>query len=118
MLHPVIMCGGSGARLWPASRPERPKPFIPLVAGRSTFSLTLDRIKALKGAAPPIVVAGAAHAPLIRAELDAAGLAGSIGVAPEPRDPAPAMAARIASVGWVRVSDSRSTTGASGMPPA
>ena len=51
MLHPVIMCGGSGLRLWPASRPERPKPFIPLVSGRSTFSLTLDRIKALNKAA-------------------------------------------------------------------
>jgi mannose-1-phosphate guanylyltransferase/mannose-6-phosphate isomerase len=99
MLHPVIMCGGSGVRLWPASRPERPKPFIPLVAGRSTFSLALDRIKALSAAAPPIVVAGAAHAPLIRAELDAAGLKGAIVVEPEARDSAPAMAAAAVLVG-------------------
>jgi mannose-1-phosphate guanylyltransferase/mannose-6-phosphate isomerase len=98
MLHPVIMCGGSGMRLWPASRPERPKPFIPLVGGRSTFSLTLDRVRALKGAAAPIVVAGAAHAPLIRAELEAAGLTGLIVVEPEPRDSAPAMAAAAALV--------------------
>lgn len=98
MLHPVIMCGGAGVRLWPASRPERPKPFIPLVDGRSTFSLTLDRIKALTGAGAPIVVAGAAHAPLIRAEFEASGLEGLIMIEPEARDSAPAMAAAAAFV--------------------
>ena len=50
MLHPVIMCGGSGVRLWPASRPERPKPFVPLVGGRSIFALTLERLRAIDGA--------------------------------------------------------------------
>ena len=40
-VYPVIMCGGSGTRLWPASRPERPKQFIPLVGDRSIFQDTV-----------------------------------------------------------------------------
>ncbi len=33
MITPVIMCGGAGTRLWPASRSDNPKPFLPLVDG-------------------------------------------------------------------------------------
>ena len=44
MIIPVIMCGGAGTRLWPASRGDNPKPFLPLVDGASTFALTLQRI--------------------------------------------------------------------------
>jgi mannose-1-phosphate guanylyltransferase len=41
----LILCGGSGTRLWPLSRPERPKQFIPLIQGRSLFEETLRRNK-------------------------------------------------------------------------
>jgi mannose-1-phosphate guanylyltransferase len=34
---PVIMCGGSGTRMWPESRESLPKQFIPLIGQRSTF---------------------------------------------------------------------------------
>ena len=34
---PVIMCGGSGTRMWPESRESLPKQFIPLIGERSTF---------------------------------------------------------------------------------
>ncbi|WP_292532029.1 sugar phosphate nucleotidyltransferase, partial [Methylocystis sp.] len=37
---PVIMCGGSGTRVWPESRETLPKQFIPLVGERSTFQTT------------------------------------------------------------------------------
>ena len=40
---PVILCGGSGTRLWPRSRKDRPKPFLPLLGDRSLFQQTLDR---------------------------------------------------------------------------
>ena len=39
----LILCGGSGTRLWPLSRPGRPKQFLPLIQGRSLFEETLTR---------------------------------------------------------------------------
>ncbi len=93
MLYPVIMSGGSGQRLWPASRPHFPKPFIPLVGTRSTFDEALDRSQALPDAAPVTVVAGRAHAPAIRRALQRAGGGGLLVLEPEARDSAPAMAA-------------------------
>jgi mannose-1-phosphate guanylyltransferase/mannose-6-phosphate isomerase len=92
-LHPVILCGGSGVRLWPLSTPRRSKPFIPLVDGQSTFAQTLARLAAIDGAAPPIVVAGPQHAEAILAEFARAGIEGVLILEPTGRDSAPAMAA-------------------------
>jgi mannose-1-phosphate guanylyltransferase/mannose-6-phosphate isomerase len=92
-LYPVILCGGSGVRLWPLSNATRSKPFIPLVEGQSTFAQTLARLAAVEGAAPPIVVAGPAHVDAILAEFAAAGVEGVLIVEPVGRDSAPAMAA-------------------------
>ncbi len=39
----VILCGGSGTRLWPMSRTSAPKQFIPLFSGKSLFELTIER---------------------------------------------------------------------------
>lgn len=39
----VILCGGSGERLWPLSSPKLPKQFVPLFSGISLFELTLQR---------------------------------------------------------------------------
>ena len=41
---PLIMCGGAGTRLWPASREVRPKQFLPLFGARSTFQDTILRV--------------------------------------------------------------------------
>jgi mannose-1-phosphate guanylyltransferase/mannose-6-phosphate isomerase len=41
---PLIMCGGAGTRLWPASREGRPRQFLPLLGARSTFQDTLTRV--------------------------------------------------------------------------
>ena len=46
LILPVIMCGGSGTRLWPASRGTMPKQFIDLVGARSTFQSTAERVSA------------------------------------------------------------------------
>jgi len=43
-IHPVILCGGSGTRLWPVSRKSYPKQFCPLLEGGSLFQRTLARI--------------------------------------------------------------------------
>ncbi|MBA4035826.1 MAG: mannose-1-phosphate guanylyltransferase/mannose-6-phosphate isomerase, partial [Bradyrhizobium sp.] len=41
---PLIMCGGAGTRLWPASREVHPKQFLSLFGARSTFQDTLLRV--------------------------------------------------------------------------
>jgi mannose-1-phosphate guanylyltransferase len=43
-MYAVILAGGGGTRLWPMSRPETPKPFLPLLGERSLLQLTVDRI--------------------------------------------------------------------------
>ena len=47
IVKPVILCGGSGTRLWPLSRESFPKQFVPLIEGKSLLELTLDRVKSL-----------------------------------------------------------------------
>jgi mannose-1-phosphate guanylyltransferase/mannose-1-phosphate guanylyltransferase/mannose-6-phosphate isomerase len=66
---PVILCGGSGTRLWPRSRAAKPKPFLPLVGAQTLFEATLARCAVEGGFAPPVVVTGAAHAPHVEAQL-------------------------------------------------
>lgn len=56
MWHPVILCGGSGTRLWPVSRKEYPKQFVPLLDGDSLFAATLRRFRG-PGFAAPVVLA-------------------------------------------------------------
>jgi mannose-1-phosphate guanylyltransferase/mannose-1-phosphate guanylyltransferase/mannose-6-phosphate isomerase len=68
-IHPVILCGGSGTRLWPVSRKARPKPFLPLVSEETLFEQAVRRVAGDDRFAAPMVVAGAAHADLITAQL-------------------------------------------------
>lgn len=69
MIHPVILCGGSGTRLWPVSRKAVPKPFLPLVSEETLFEQAVRRVAGDDRFAAPMVVAGAAHADLITAQL-------------------------------------------------
>lgn len=91
-IYPVILCGGAGTRLWPASRDQRPKQFLSLAGDLSLFQETLARVAPLTGADGRIVVvAGRDHAASIREQLgDAAAV---LLVEPAGRDSAPAMAA-------------------------
>ena len=43
-MYAVILAGGGGTRLWPLSRPEVPKPFLPLLGARTLLQLTVDRL--------------------------------------------------------------------------
>jgi mannose-1-phosphate guanylyltransferase/mannose-1-phosphate guanylyltransferase/mannose-6-phosphate isomerase len=90
-IHPVILCGGSGTRLWPVSRKARPKPFLPLVSEQTLFEQAVARVAGDDRFAPPMVVAGAAHADLITAQLgDAPGA--RLVIEPAAKNTAPAIA--------------------------
>ena len=93
LIIPIILCGGAGTRLWPASRPDTPKPFLPLVDGTSTFALTLALVSDAAIYAPPVVVTGFNHLHLVEDALARAGIKATIIVEPSPRDTAPAIAA-------------------------
>jgi mannose-1-phosphate guanylyltransferase len=90
-IHPVILCGGSGTRLWPVSRKQRPKPFLPLLGTRTLFEQALERVSDRALFAEPIIVASAQHGPLIEeqmGQIDAYRLI----VEPAARNTAPAIA--------------------------
>ncbi len=96
-LYPVILCGGSGTRLWPASRADRPKQFLPLISDQSSFQQTLLRLADLQ-AAELIIVTGLGHKAMVREQVAALGLRATILIEPEARDSAPAVAAATAYV--------------------
>lgn len=104
-VHPIILCGGPGSRLWPSSTPGNPKPFLDLVGGHSLFQRTVLRMAALDGAQPPVVVAGRAHVGLARAQLAAIGVKGTIIAEPMGRDSGPAL---LVAAEWI----ARSSPGA------
>lgn len=90
-IYPVILCGGSGTRLWPMSRKALPKPFLPLVSEETLFEQALARVAGDARFAPPIVVAGAAHADLVTAQLgDTSGA--RLVIEPAAKNTAPAIA--------------------------
>jgi mannose-1-phosphate guanylyltransferase / mannose-6-phosphate isomerase len=62
---PIILCGGSGMRLWPLSTPDCPKPFHALFGKETLFQQALRRASGPPFAAPPIVVASARHQDLV-----------------------------------------------------
>lgn len=93
-IFPVIMCGGAGTRLWPASRPSRPKPFIPLSGNRSPFQETVERVAPLASdGGVMVVVGGVSHRQTILEQLDEIGLSAVVLLEPEGRESAAAMAA-------------------------
>lgn len=94
VIRPVVLCGGSGTRLWPLSRKSFPKQFIPLVNGKSLLQLTLERTAALgrHAAANMLVVCGEDHRFMVKEAFDAAGTQGQAILEPAPRNTAPAIA--------------------------
>ena len=58
---PVILSGGSGTRLWPLSRGQYPKQFLPLVSGHTMIQETLLRLNGIPGLQPPIAVCNEDH---------------------------------------------------------
>jgi mannose-1-phosphate guanylyltransferase/mannose-6-phosphate isomerase len=90
---PLIMCGGAGTRLWPASRESRPKQFMPLFGARSTFQETLLRVGDPGLFDRPIVITNAAYRFMVREQLGEIGAEADILLEPLRRDSGPAIAA-------------------------
>jgi mannose-1-phosphate guanylyltransferase len=89
---PVILSGGSGTRLWPVSRPERPKQLLSLTADETMLQLTVARVSAGRFA-PPIIVANASHADVIERQLEEVGIVSAqLVLEPTGRNTAPAIA--------------------------
>lgn len=94
-IHPVILSGGSGTRLWPLSRSMYPKQFIRFFdgAGPTFLGATLRRLSAEKGFGEPILLCNNDHRFLVKEELEAAGIDGAaIYLEPVARNTAAAIA--------------------------
>ncbi|MCW5770916.1 MAG: mannose-1-phosphate guanylyltransferase/mannose-6-phosphate isomerase [Rhodospirillaceae bacterium] len=103
---PVILAGGSGTRLWPLSRPDRPKQFLKLLGDRSLFQATAERTSGHPGFAAPIVICNAEHRFLVAEQLAEIGLSPrEILVEPEGRNTAPAAA--LAALALARAGDAQ-----------
>ncbi|NPU67685.1 mannose-1-phosphate guanylyltransferase/mannose-6-phosphate isomerase [Bradyrhizobium sp. 83012] len=90
---PLIMCGGAGTRLWPASREVRPKQFLPLFGARSTFQDTLLRVSDADLFARPIIITNAAYRFMVLEQLAEIGIEADVLLEPMRRDSGPAIAA-------------------------
>lgn len=96
---PVILSGGSGTRLWPMSRPEKPKQLLALTAEKTMLQLTARRVCGERFAAP-IVVANALHADIVEEQLARAeAIAQALVLEPSGRNTAPAIALAAVAAG-------------------
>jgi mannose-1-phosphate guanylyltransferase/mannose-6-phosphate isomerase len=92
-IHPVLLCGGSGTRLWPLSRAARPKQLLPLMSERTMLQETVARTMLSQRYARPLVIGSRQHRFLLSEQLEEAG-ADPCCVVLEPagRNTAPALA--------------------------
>jgi mannose-1-phosphate guanylyltransferase/mannose-6-phosphate isomerase len=92
LIQPVILCGGSGTRLWPLSREHHPKPLHAVNGERTLLQETALRSRGIEAAGDPVVVCNESHRFLVQAQLRRAGVrARSIVLEPAGRGTAPAL---------------------------
>jgi mannose-1-phosphate guanylyltransferase/mannose-1-phosphate guanylyltransferase/mannose-6-phosphate isomerase len=93
LIHPVILCGGAGTRLWPLSRELYPKQLFPLTSDRSLLQETADRVADPARFAPALVICNVEHRFAVAEQLREAGvLLRDIVLEPAGRMTAPAAA--------------------------
>jgi mannose-1-phosphate guanylyltransferase/mannose-6-phosphate isomerase len=93
IIHPVILCGGSGTRLWPLSRKSYPKQFARLMGNESLFQSSVRRVKA-PGYAAPLVITGEPFRFIVTEQLAAIEMdAMAQLIEPQGRNTAPAVLA-------------------------
>src|SRR5687768_4067599 len=92
LILPVILCGGSGTRLWPASRESMPKQFIPLLDEWSSFQATVRRVGDPAVFARPVVLTGSDVRFIAAEQLAQARVEAEIVLEPMRRDSALAVA--------------------------
>jgi mannose-1-phosphate guanylyltransferase len=74
LMVPVILCGGTGTRLWPLSRSSWPKQFLQLLGPRSLFQQTLVRVGDRTAFAPPVVVTNEDYRFMVTEQAEAVGV--------------------------------------------
>ena len=93
VITPVLLCGGSGTRLWPLSRKSYPKQFSALIGDQSLFQASASRLTGA-GFAAPVVVTVDAFRFIVTEQLAQAGISpGAVLIEPDGRDTAPAILA-------------------------
>lgn len=91
---PVILSGGSGTRLWPLSRKEYPKQYLPIFSENTMLQETLLRLHGLKNLAEPIIVCNEEHRFLVAEQCKQIGIKKlAILLEPVGRNTAPALSA-------------------------
>ena len=91
---PVILSGGSGTRLWPLSRKQYPKQYLPLAGDNTMLQETILRLNGLDNLADPIIICNADHRFLVAEQCQQIGVKNpTILLEPVGRNTAPAIAA-------------------------
>ena len=90
---PVILCGGSGTRLWPLSSADKPKQLLRLISEHTMLQDTLLRLREQRvSIAPPVIVCNERHGALVAAQTRALGQTiGAVVLEPAGRNSAPAV---------------------------
>ncbi|TDQ64633.1 mannose-1-phosphate guanylyltransferase/mannose-6-phosphate isomerase [Phaeovulum veldkampii DSM 11550] len=102
IVHPVLLCGGSGTRLWPVSRQSFPKQFSALMGAESLFQGAVRRVSG-PGFAAPVVVTGDPFRFIVSEQLAAVQTAAAgVLIEPEGRNTAPAV---VAAALWLAARD-------------
>ncbi len=90
---PVILSGGSGTRLWPLSRNQHPKQFLPLASSKTMVQETILRLQGLPDLQPPVAVCNEDHRFMMAEQLREIGIhPNAIILEPVGRNTAPAIA--------------------------
>lgn len=93
LVYPVLLCGGSGTRLWPLSRKSYPKQFASLVGDQSLFQSSAQRLSG-EGFAAPVVITNSDYRFIVTEQLVQVGISpDAILIEPEARNTAPAILA-------------------------
>ncbi len=97
MIHPILLCGGSGTRLWPLSRRSYPKQFVQFAGSQTLFQAAASRMETGLNVAPPVIVTNAEFRFIVAEQLGQIGVeASAILIEPEARNTAPAILAAAA----------------------
>jgi mannose-1-phosphate guanylyltransferase/mannose-6-phosphate isomerase len=93
-ITPIILCGGSGTRLWPLSRKQHPKQYLPLISDNTMLQETILRLRGLDNLTDPIIVCNAEHRFLAAEQCQQIDITSpTILLEPVGRNTAPAIAA-------------------------
>src|SRR3546814_13643622 len=92
-IHPVLLAGGSGVRLWPVSTPRHPKPFVRLAGTKTLLQVTAERVTDPSRFTPPPVVCNKTHRFLVAEQHQQIGIRPPR-IVPEPSPPHPPPAPR------------------------